>query len=78
MIIKNFSQEYLKPAAKLCRRNMHRDIMPDFLLKEKTFGDPDYNPELTLLGFSYDEKSPIAFTQGIVRNRGSRKMGYIK
>lgn len=78
MIIKNFSKEYLSSTAKLCRQNMHRDIMPDFLLQEKTFKDPDYDPELTLLGFHSDGKSPIAFIQGIVRQRESGKMGYIK
>lgn len=78
MIIKNFSQEHLKPVAKLCRQNMYRDIMPDFLLQEKTFGDQDYDPELTLVGFSYDGNSLIAFIQGIVRKRESGKMGYIK
>jgi mycothiol synthase len=78
MIIKNFSEEYLKPVAKLCRQNMSRDIMPDFLLKEKTYGDHDYNPELTLVGFKRNEKSPIAFIQGVVRKKESGNIGYIK
>jgi len=78
MIIKNFSQEYLKPVAKLCRQNMHRDIMPDFLLQEKTFGDPDYDPELTLVGLIENGELPIAFIQGVVRKRADGKVGYIK
>ena len=78
MIIKNFSQELLMPAAKLCRLNMPRDIMPDFLLSEKTFQDPDYDPEITLLGFNEKSSTPIAFMQGVIRERTSGKIGYIK
>ena len=78
MIIKNFSEEYIKPIAKLCRQNMHRDIMPDFLLREKTIGDPDFEKELTLVGFSDYDNSPIAFIQGVIRTRDTGKMGYIK
>jgi len=78
MIIKNFSEEYIKPVAKLCRQNMPRDIMPDFLLQEKTFGDPDYDSELTLVGFHKETEMPIAFIQAVVRERDSGKYGYIK
>jgi GNAT superfamily N-acetyltransferase len=78
MIIKSFSEEYIKPIAKLCRQNMHRDIMPDFLLREKTIGDPDFEKELTLVGFSDFDNSPIAFIQGVIRTRDTGKMGYIK
>ncbi len=78
MIIENFSEEYLKPVAKLCRQNMYRDIMPDFLLKEKTLSDPDYNPEMTLVGLLESEKSTIAFIQGVVRERENGKVGYVK
>jgi mycothiol synthase len=78
MIIKNFSEEYIKPVAKLCRQNMSRDIMPDFLLREKTFGDPDYDPELTLIGLHKETEMPLAFIQAVVRERDSGKCGYIK
>lgn len=78
MIIKNFSQDLLKPIAKLCRQNMLRDIMPDFLLSEKTFQDPDYDPELTLVSFKEDGNTPIAFIQGLIRERTTGRMGYIK
>lgn len=77
-MIKNFSEKYLKPAAKLCRQNMEFDIMPDFLLKEKTFGDPDFNPDLTLLYFKNENEEPIAFIQGIIRKRENKKIGYVK
>lgn len=78
MIIKNFSQELLMPVAKLCRLNMQRDIMPDFLLSEKTFQDPDYDPEITLVGFKEKNTTPIAFMQGVIRERAAGKTGYIK
>jgi len=52
--------------------------MPDFLLQEKTIDDPEYDPELTLVGLTKDNELPIAFIQGIVRNRADGKAGYIK
>jgi GNAT superfamily N-acetyltransferase len=78
MIIKNFSEEYIKSIAKLCRQNMDRDIMPDFLLREKTIGDGDYDPELTLVGFHNEIETPIAFIQAVVRKRDGGRFGYIK
>jgi N-acetylglutamate synthase-like GNAT family acetyltransferase len=78
MIIKTFTENLLKPVAKLCRQNMHRDIMPDFLLQEKTLGDPDFEKELTLVGLSEISNSPIAFLQAVIRTRDTGKVGYIK
>ena len=52
--------------------------MPDFLLEEKTFGDFDYDPELTLVGLIEDRELPVAFIQGVIRKRESDKVGYIK
>jgi len=78
MIIKNFSEENLQAAAKLCRQNMQYDIMPDFLLKEKTFGDPDYRSDLTLLAFKEGNETPVGFMQAVVRDRVTEKIGYIK
>lgn len=78
MIIKNFSENYLRSAAKLCRQNMEFDIMPDFLLREKTFGDPDFNPDLTLLYFKDENEEPVAFIQGVIRKRENQKIGYVK
>lgn len=78
MIIKNFSEEQLQPVAKLCRQNMEFDIMPDFLLKEKTFGDPDYEPGLALVGYLEDSDAPVGFIQCVVRKRDDGKVAYIK
>ena len=78
MVIRNFSKDFIKPIAKLCRQNMQRDIMPDFLLHEKTFGDPDYKADLTLIGLAKNDELPIAFIQGVVRNRSDGDAGYIK
>ena len=52
--------------------------MPDFLLEEKTFGDYDFDPELTLVGQIEDREWPVAFIQGVIRKRESGKVGYIK
>jgi GNAT superfamily N-acetyltransferase len=88
MIIKKFSEEYLEAAAKLCRISMQFDIMPDFLLHEKTFGDPDYKSKLTLLAFNFENEQPAGFIQGIIRSFPSlpgkslkgkkKKIGFIK
>lgn len=78
MIVRNFNLELLKPVAKLCRQSMYRDIMPDFLLSEKTVQDSDYNPELTLVAFRNETQPPIAFLQGVIRKRDSGMIGYIK
>ncbi|MGE5805138.1 MAG: GNAT family N-acetyltransferase, partial [Ignavibacteria bacterium] len=88
ILIKPFSDEFLKPAAELCRMGMEYDIMPDFLLREKTFGDPDYNIALTQLAFNEANEQPVGFIQGIIRNISTgkshgrkikmKKFGYIK
>ncbi|MCX6149468.1 MAG: GNAT family N-acetyltransferase [Ignavibacteriales bacterium] len=78
MIIKRFSEDLLPAVAKLCRQNMNLDIMPDFLLKEKTFEDPDFNPNITLVGFNDSTQDLVGFIQGVIRIRETGKMGYIK
>jgi len=78
MIYKFFSNEDVVPIAKLCRQNMPLDIMPDFLLKEKTVDDPDFDKELTIISFDDVRKEPIAFIQGVIRKRVEGLVGYIK
>lgn len=78
MRIENFSEDLLRPVAKLCRRSMELDKMPDFLLKEKTFGDPDYDVSLTLTAFPENEDPPAGFIQGVIRKRKNGNTGYIK
>lgn len=77
MNIKVFDEENLPAAAKLCRQNMTFDIMPDFLLKEKTLDDPNFDPKLTLLAFD-DEGSLLGLIQGLIRQRDNERIGYIK
>lgn len=78
MFIKKFSEQLLPAVAKLCRQNMEFDIMPDFLLREKTFGDKDYNPSLTLVSFNEKNESPAGFIQALIKQREEEKIGYIK
>ncbi len=78
MLIKKFNELLLKPVAKLCRQNMEFDIMPDFLLKEKTFEDPDYNEDITLVAFKNENDLPVGFIQGVIKERETEKIGYIK
>jgi len=77
MNIKVFNEELLPSAAKLFRQNMLYDIMPDFLLKEKTVDDPDFDPELTLLAYN-DDNTLVGFIQGIIRRRDNERLGYVK
>lgn len=76
MVIKEFTEQDISLTAKFCRENMHLDIMPDFLLKEKTIGDSDFRSDLTLLAF--EENAPVGFIQGLIREREQGKVGYIK
>lgn len=78
MKIVNFSEEYLKETAKLCRQSLTGDVMPDHLLREKTLLDPDYRPELTLLYINEEINEVIGFIQGVIRERKEGKIGYIK
>ncbi|MBA4250528.1 MAG: hypothetical protein C0425_04400 [Chlorobiaceae bacterium] len=78
MIIKNFTKDLLTPVAKLCRQSMELDIMPDFLLEEKIFHEPDYNPELTLVAFSENNSEPVGFIQAVVKARKDESIGYVK
>ncbi|MCX8056825.1 MAG: GNAT family N-acetyltransferase [Ignavibacteria bacterium] len=67
----------LPEAAKFCRINMKFDIMPDFLFKEKTFDDPDFNPELALV--ARNENEIIGLMVGVIRtHKKLGKIGYIK
>ncbi len=72
-----FTVEMLPAAAKMLRSNMERDIMPDFLLNEKTFGDPDFSPGLTEVIID-DNQNIAAFIMGVIRQRDDGPMGYIK
>jgi len=77
MKIQNLTTSDLQETAKFCRINMKYDIMPDFLFKEKTFDDPDFDPELALLVKENNEI--IAFMLGVIRNHKKvGKIGYIK
>ncbi len=76
MNIKTFSSNDFQSAAKFCRMNMEYDSLPDFLFKEKTFDDPDYDPEMTLLAEEDDEI--IGFMMGVARTIKTGKCGYIK
>lgn len=76
MEIKKLENKYLKDVAKLCRRTMHRDIMPDFLLNEKVFQDPDFSPQLNYVAVTDDFVA--GFISAIIRKRENENVGYIK
>lgn len=71
------SPDQLPALLKFWNDNVCYDLMPDFLLYEKTFGDPDFNPEMTLIAF--ENEKIIAFMQGLVRQiEPNMKRGWIK
>ncbi len=77
MEITQLTLEDLQATAKFCRINMKYDSMPDFLFKEKTFDDPDFDPDLTLI--ARDRNEIIGFMMGVIRNhKRLGKIGYIK
>jgi mycothiol synthase len=76
MNIVNYSKEYSKETAKICRQSLTCDIMPDYLFKEKTILDPDYRNDLTLIAREGNEI--IGFIQGVIRTRQDGKYGYVK
>lgn len=76
--IREFSAGDLKETAKLCRQSMHLDIMPDYLLKEKTLGDKNFDPSLTLLASDEANNDLTGFIQAVIRNRREGLAGYIK
>ena len=78
MEIKIFRESELKAAAKLCRQNMDLDVMPDFLFREKVLTEADYNPKLTLLAYDDKNTEPVGFIQGVIKDRGQGKIGYVK
>lgn len=72
-----FIEDHIPAVAKLCRQALEKDIMPDFLLAEKTVLDPDFDSKLTYIVKSF-QGDVIAFIMGVVRDRGTEKIGYIK
>lgn len=77
MINTLFTPDLLPAVAKMLRSNMENDIMPDFLLREKTLDDPDFTPELTEVLID-ENRNIAAFIMGVIRNREEGPMGYIK
>jgi GNAT superfamily N-acetyltransferase len=78
MTIKKFSEDLFLDTSRMCRQNMELDRIPDFLFREKTFGDPDFNPEITLAALDELSNKVIGFIQGVVRERKEGKTGYVK
>jgi N-acetylglutamate synthase-like GNAT family acetyltransferase len=57
---------------------MPKDIMPDFLFKEKVFDDTDYRPELNLMAVDEHEDVPAGIVSAVIRTSGENKTGFIK
>lgn len=77
MKIKLLQEEHLKEAAKLCRRSMQRDSLPDFLFKEKVFDEPDYRKDLNLIACNDSDKI-VGLISAVIKERRKGKIGYLK
>lgn len=71
------SQHQLPMLLQFWNRNAIFDPMPSHILLEKTFGDPDFDPEITLL--ATENGKIMAFMQGLVRQiEPNLNRGWIK
>lgn len=76
MEIKHLSSENLSEVARFCRINMEYDAIPDFLFKEKTIDDDDFDSSISLL--AEEDNQIVGFMMGVIRNHCIGKFGYIK
>ena len=71
------SPDQLPGLLEFWNRNVQRDPMPAHILLEKTFGDSNFNPDMTLL--EVENENIMAFMQGLIRQVDlNLKRGYIK
>ncbi|MBD3409336.1 MAG: GNAT family N-acetyltransferase [Ignavibacteriales bacterium] len=78
MIVAPLAEQDLAPVAKLCRIAMPLDSMPDFLFKENTLDDPDFNPATALVAREEEGGDPVGFLMGVIRMRDEGPFGYVK
>lgn len=76
MEIIHLNNDNLAAVAKFCRINMEYDAIPDFLFKEKTIDDEDFDPSIALIAIEDDEI--VGFMMGVIRNHCIGRYGYIK
>ena len=76
-IIELDSQKQLPNLLDFWNRNLSYDPMPAHILLEKTFGDPDFDSNLTLIAI--ENGKILSFMQGLVRQiEPNLKRGWIK
>jgi mycothiol synthase len=72
-----FSRDQIPDLLQFWNRNVYYDPMPAHILLEKTFGDADFNPDLTLIAI--ENGKILSFMQGLVREvEPNLKRGWIK
>ncbi|MFC1683804.1 GNAT family N-acetyltransferase [Candidatus Zixiibacteriota bacterium] len=76
MDITDIRRKDLEALTDFCSRNIDHDEFTLQLIEDKTFGDPHFDPELTLVGREGDEI--IAFMPGLCKEKNSRMTGWIK
>jgi len=76
MIIRELRESDLPRLLSFLNENLSFDPLTLELLREKTFGDPDFDPALTLV--AEREGRIAAFMQGVARDFLGEKRGWIK
>lgn len=76
MNIVEFDSKFLTSIADFCKASMPLDPVNASLLNEKILLDQDYNPNLTLVDF--EESQPVGFIMGVIRERDTGLIGYVK
>ena len=78
MLIKVINAGLIRECAKLCRQAMPRDIMPDFLFREKVFDDIDFRSDLNLIAVDEYDGTAAGLISAVIRTSGEEKAGFIK
>lgn len=76
MKLEKFNENYLNDVLTLLNNSLEHDKFNQELLIENVLSDPDYDSELTLISKEDDEV--IGFVMGVIRDRETERMGYLK
>ena len=72
----SFNEDKLGQILDLCNKHMKFDTLSETLLREKVIDDPDFNEQLIFT--LYSENELVGFLDGVIRQIGEERIGYIK
>ena len=76
MQIRTYQHNDFEQVLELLQNNMEYDSISAEILKEKLYGDPDWNPESTFI--TEKQGHIVGFMQGVFRDVRGMRYGYIK